>query len=130
MVLNRRREFSAACGLFQKNDRGKHRDGQREHQPLKIVAPEPAGEMQNQDDDCDGIKSIEHGLLPDVIFLARVNRMRKLSYMIPARKTKSDARARRVAASAGSEAMDGRPARRHVRNGDDILRNRLSFAGP
>jgi hypothetical protein len=51
--------------LFQENNGGKNRDGEDQHEPLKIVALEPAGEVQNQDDNRDGIKSIKHGFSPE-----------------------------------------------------------------
>ena len=46
--------------LFQKNNRGKNGDCQDEHEPLKIVAFEPAGKVQHQNNDRNGIKCVKH----------------------------------------------------------------------
>jgi hypothetical protein len=58
----------AACprknGLFQENYGRENGDSQHEHQPFKIVALEPARKMQNQNDDCESVKGVEHFLLP------------------------------------------------------------------
>jgi hypothetical protein len=52
--------------LFEENNRWKNRDGENEHQPLKIVAPEPASEVQNQDDNRNGVKSVKHEFSPEL----------------------------------------------------------------
>ena len=52
-----------ATRLFQKNNCGKYRDCQHQHEPLKIIALEPSREVQDEYDDCDCVKGIKHDMV-------------------------------------------------------------------
>ena len=45
--------------LLEEDDRGECACSQRKHQPLEVIAPELAGEMQNQNDDRYCVKSVK-----------------------------------------------------------------------
>ncbi|MEO7728309.1 MAG: hypothetical protein ABIS45_13730 [Burkholderiales bacterium] len=46
--------------LLQEDNGREDGNSQDKHEPLKIVALEPAGEVQNQNDDCDDVKGVKH----------------------------------------------------------------------
>ena len=51
---------AAGAGLFEEKDGRENGHGEHQNQPLEIVAFEPAREMQDQNDNCDYVKCVEH----------------------------------------------------------------------
>jgi hypothetical protein len=56
--------------LPQKEDDREYRYGERQYQPLKIVAFEPAGKVENEDDNGDHVKRVKrHSGVPLIILV-------------------------------------------------------------
>ena len=62
--------------LSQKQHNRKHRNRENQHQPLKIVALQPACEVQNQNDDRNDIEGVERHFFSPLIGLLRSDRYR------------------------------------------------------
>ena len=54
---------AAAATLLEEDDYRKRGGGYDEHQPFHIVAPEPAGEVENEDDDRDNVEAVKDNVL-------------------------------------------------------------------
>jgi hypothetical protein len=50
---------AARSGLLEENNGRKRRHGEREHYPIQVVALEPAGKMQDEDNDCDYVECVK-----------------------------------------------------------------------
>ena len=54
---------AARRGLLEKDNGGKRCNGKNEHDPFQIVAREPAGKVEDEDDDRDDVKGVKSHIL-------------------------------------------------------------------